>query len=609
MNEVFSKIKSGDLYHLLASCSKEDLAPLVGYITDKFSSSLKTNEAYRVYSPDHTKYISLIASEIRLYGGNTVSNIARGTNGPDYDEVLFDVCQKIGIPSKKEKILDNESNLLKICLPYGWEALSPVDQQAAVKKARDTYATMAGIVTTGAGTALSAGAVVAETIFATAIRAVAAPVGAGLMAKGVADPAFKVTIPCALHIAYLRWKVLKHMEEINRKNSLKIANANATSNSQLVVKRDSPLILGEEADNPVLTFALAEISNTTPVNWQPVSELDNTGISRFNPLLQAVPSLVTQAHVATTQYVEVNIPLNSLTLVKDSINEFRGFVQGANGRITEHVKLTSPENLEKIVNAGALFQVASVIVAQKHLADISQKLTEIKKAVDEIHEHLKDKRETDITGAIDYFKQIAPSILTGELRDSYQHQIEKYEGELLSIRNHLLKDIKKLNHEIENLKDSNMFGTEGMKAVIEKHQQELFNLYQQLFLCIRARACGWQLLLAFPGTEEIAKSRKQNIDESLAMLNVDGELVKQTIAEMDKKIRSLSAVTNTALTLNERKLDLLKWQDKLIGEVTHTRSEIDANIRSVESLAQDKHSATKFLLKVEGGKVVARSPL
>ncbi len=263
---------------------------------------------------------------------------------------------------------------------------------------------------------------------------------------------------------------------------------------------------------------------------------------------------------------------------------------------------------EKIVNAGALFQVASVIVAQKHLADISQKLTEIKLAVNEINKHQKDKRETDMTGAIDYFKQIAPSILAGELRASYQHQIEKYEGDLLSIRNHLLKDLEKLNSEIENLKDDHKFGTEGIKMVIEMHQQNLFDLYQQLFLCIRARACGWQLLLAFPGTEEIAKSRKQNIDESLAVLNVDGELVKKTIAKMDKKIRSLSAVTNTALTLNERKLDLLKWQDKLIEKVTHTRNEIDANIRSVESLVQDKHSATKFLLKVEGGKVVARSP-
>jgi hypothetical protein len=67
------------------------------------------------------------------------------------------------------------------------------------------------------------------------------------------------------------------------------------------------------------------------------------------------------------------------------------------------------------------------------------------------------------------------------------------------------------------------------------------------------------------------------------MPNVNGKLVKQTIAEMDKKIRTLSAFTNAELTLNERKLDLLKWQDKLIKEITYIRREIDANIHSVES--------------------------
>lgn len=457
MNDVFSKIKSGDLYSLLASCSNEDLAPLVSYITDKLSNYLVTDDIYKRHSPDHTKYTKLIASEIRLYGGNSVSNIACGGVGPDYDEVLFDVCQKIGIPSTKGRILDNESNLLRICLPYGWEALSPVNQQAAVKKARDTYATTGGIVTTGVGTA---------TIFATAIRTIAVPVGVGLIAKGVADPAFEVTIPCVLHIAYLRWKVLNYIEN-HRKKTLQIANVSASTNSQLVVNRDSPLIIGEDADKPVLTFALAKISKHSPVNWQPVSESDGTGISSFNPLLQAVPSMVTKMHIATTQYVEVNIRLDSLTPVKNSTDELRGYVIGSNGRITEQAKLLSPENLEKIVNAGALFQVASVIVAQKHLADISQKLTEIKKTVDDIHKHQKDKRETDITGAVDYFKQIAPSILAGELRDSYEHQIEKYEGELLSIRNHLLKDIKNQNHEIENLKDGHIFGTEGIKALIK----------------------------------------------------------------------------------------------------------------------------------------------
>lgn len=596
MNNIFEKIKSGDLYSLLAVCSKEDLAPLVEFMKDKWSNALESSESYKKNNPDHTKYTDLIADEVRRYGGNTAINLTRGGHGPDYAEVVFDVCRTLDIPSKKENICENESNLLKLCLPFGWETLDQTKQEYIIKECQKKYVASGGIVSSGAGIAT----VVTEGIFSTAMRTVSLPLGAALVAKGVADPAFKVTIPCVLHIAYLRWKVLKYMEENNKKTQLKISNVN-----NVVVKRDSELVIGEEKNNPVLTMALVEISIDNPLNWQLVSASDKTGISRLNPLLQAIPSLITKENVDTTQYVVTSIPLESLTRVKGSDDEFRAIVRGTNGKITEHAKLTSADNLKSIVNATALWQIASVAVAQKHLADISQKLTEIKKTVDDIHQHLQDKRETNMTGAIDYFKQIAPSILAGELRDSYQHQIEKYEGDLLSIENHLSKDVVKLNAEIQHLKDSDMFGTAGMKLKIEEHQNKISNLYEQLLLCIQARACGWQLLLAFPQTEQTTKNRKKDIVESLSMLNVDNGIVKNTITEMDKKIRDLSATTNTALTLNTRKLELLEWQDNLIEKITRIKSEIEKNLNAVESFVQDKHKDVDFLLKIENGEIVA----
>lgn len=599
MNDVISKIKSGSLSVLLSVCSKEDLAPLVDYIKDKLSNSLEENEKYKKHSPDHTKYTDLIADEIQLYGGNTVSNLARGGKGPDYEEILFDVCQKLGIPSKRgwNELFHNEINLLRIYLPYGWEKLSSAEQENAVKisvdQAMDTY-----------------GGDKKTFLAASFLRGIAVPVAAGLLAKGITDPAYTVTIPCTLHITYLRWKVLNHMEN-HRKKTLAVTNVNGLKNNQLVIKCDSPIFLGEDADKPILTLALAEISKSNFVNWEPVSESDGSGMSRFNSLLQLVPGLATKAQVATTQYIEINIPLESLSLVKGSTTEYRAFVRGANGQFVEHAQLTmsKPENLTNLVNAGALFQIVSVVVAQKHLADISQKLTEINEAVNRVLEFQNDERKAKMTGAIDYFRQIAPSILACNLDVSFRQQIEKYEGDLLSVRNHLRGDIEKLNKEIESLNNSDMFGSDGMKQVIDKHQKTLFNLYQQQLLCIQARACGWQLLLAFPGTEDIAKNRKRDIDQSLNEFSVNGKLVKQTIVEMDKKIRKLSAISNTALTLNQRKIDLLKWQDELISEIVGTQNKIDENLRSVEELVFSKRSATKFLLKVEGGEVVSRCPL
>ena len=50
------------------------------------------------------------------------------------------------------------------------------------------------------------------------------------------------------------------------------------------------------------------------------------------------------------------------------------FVRGPNGRIVEQARLFDAANLQRMVSAAALWQVASVIVAQKHLADISGRL-------------------------------------------------------------------------------------------------------------------------------------------------------------------------------------------------------------------------------------------
>ncbi len=363
MNDIFSKIKNGDLYALLDVCSQEDLNPLVESITkrfdsllknvaDKFSNSIEANTIYQRYYPDHKQYTDLIADEIRLYGGNSISNMYRQRTGPDYDEILFDVCQKLDIPSEKREIIKNEKKLLKLCLPDNWENLSLIEQEKVLAKARKDYKTYGGLITSGVGIAT---------------RVISTPIAASLLTKGITDPAFTITIPCVLQIAYLRWKVLNRMtKDTTQKN-----NPYKNSNNQLVTQSDSSLVIKSDSENPLITFSLVDVPQNTNLNWQQILESDNTGISRFNSLLQAVPNLVTKAHIATTQYLKSDIPLESLTLAKGSTSEYRGYTRDLKGQFEKHAKLTSADDLTNIVNAAALFQIASVILAQKHLADIN----------------------------------------------------------------------------------------------------------------------------------------------------------------------------------------------------------------------------------------------
>ena len=144
----------------------------------------------------------------------------------------------------------------------------------------------------------------------------------------------------------------------------------------------------------------------------------------------------------------------------------------------------------------------------------------------------------------------------------------------MCIRDSLLVDIRAESQQTLNVTDETLFGSKGMEDAIQEHQQRLQNLYQQLLLCIRTRACGWQLLAAYPGEERLKTTRKRSIKEALELLAENGDLLSGTDHLMRKKVQSMSALFNRNVIVNQRKLDLLAWGDRLIGEVSQRREQI-----------------------------------
>ncbi|KYZ86280.1 hypothetical protein A3Q32_17730 [Alcanivorax sp. KX64203] len=288
METKIKDIARGDLYALLSICTKEDLDPLVKCITGKFSNWLEINDDYKKYSPDHTKYYRVIADEIRLFGGNTFRNLTRG-EGPPYDEVVFDVCRKLDIPCHAGETVQNERNLLTFFLERQWTRLSETEREKLIEQARLDAAKKAGF------NAKNAVAQVAPLLLA---RYAVAPIGWGMAVFNFADTAFSVTVPCVLHVAYLR---KKHMEEANF-NSMRKPDVDKMPVVQTPA-RSSALLVGDSEESPVLS--LISISEPKVPDWTPVTDDDE--VSRLNPLLQAVPSLVAAGEMANGQYMEVVI--------------------------------------------------------------------------------------------------------------------------------------------------------------------------------------------------------------------------------------------------------------------------------------------------------------
>ena len=132
---LLSEIKKGNLYALLDVCTDEDLEPLVDLLKGPWSSSLTSDTQYKRFPSHPSRYSVAIGDEIRAFGGNTVRNQVRG-GGPEYEEVVVDVCKRLGVPHKDNSIVENESALLHLLFAQDWNTLDAAGRDRAIARSR-----------------------------------------------------------------------------------------------------------------------------------------------------------------------------------------------------------------------------------------------------------------------------------------------------------------------------------------------------------------------------------------------------------------------------------------------------------------------------------------
>ena len=239
MSEIKLREPDPDLIPLLRKCSSEELDNLVGYLTQKggASSQLKSTKAYRRWHPDHSKYVDEIIAEIQKYGGNTIFNIVRGGVGVAYRDIVLKVGSRLKVKTVKSDPIDRiEQQVLMKVLEKSWEKMSDKEKKTLIEgimpetgaddlpKEFPTALLQTAIIAGGGIVSyklslIVAGAVaraslqrgitfVAGTSVARWSAAFAGAVGLGIAALwtlfDVLGPAYRVLIPCVLHIALLR---------------------------------------------------------------------------------------------------------------------------------------------------------------------------------------------------------------------------------------------------------------------------------------------------------------------------------------------------------------------------------------------------------------------
>lgn len=229
----------------LKSCTKEELAPLVGVIlgTDdegnidcagRFSSHLDMSPAFIKFYPDHTKYVDDIIEEVQKFGANSLATIMRGGLGVPYHEVLCDAAKKLKVNfNKKSTTKVIEECLLSKILMDAWERMSEDERKMVLKEAEKVFGVKVGGISAAAAIKIfRAGGfksyqlamiivnAVAKSVFghglklagnvylARLLAVLAGPVGWAISGvwtlADIASPAFRVTLPACVYIAALR---------------------------------------------------------------------------------------------------------------------------------------------------------------------------------------------------------------------------------------------------------------------------------------------------------------------------------------------------------------------------------------------------------------------
>ena len=596
------------LVQLLLNADKGDIDLLIDYVTNtgKFGFSMSDSvkavlqDAKRQEIPDD-ETLRLLVRELQHFGGNTFVNLFR-RNGVSYSEIVDDVAShlKMKVPATAS-VEEKEALIIDCVFTSSWKKMSddersqilrdmgingsasmdiPVWQRAAL------VANSLAQTTAGKVLPLIAGLGIGRVL-----GVLTGPVGLAITglytAYDISNPAFRVTLPCVVQIAWIRLK-----------NSRQFRLATQPSPASMpALTYDQRWGFGHDIHQPALT--VATIPPSESINTGAMQEQDIIGISRLSPLLQTLPSLATSAHVASHQYMEViiNGPLAS---VKDSPG-FRGFSLGEKG-IKEHAVLLNPDKLSQLVNAGMLLNVASAVLAQKHLADISKKLTEIVEAVREVSAFQNNARKSEIIGAIQYLQQITPVVIEEQCSPAIRQKLEDIEVQFSALQSHLLNDITAAGDKVAALKDRGLFGSTEITNKIQTQQNILDERIHEWDLAMKVRAQALHLLTHAEGNTTLVRHRQRTIVHNYQEFE---SVVDKVERQVHQRIQGISALTEQSNTTNANKVLLRKWTKTTLMHQKMAIEEAHSSFgKFQQGLLAEQPQSARLLVEMQDGKPV-----
>jgi hypothetical protein len=381
-----------------------------------------------------------------------------------------------------------------------------------------------------------------------------------------------------LHIAYLR----SVMAECGR-----LEGVLAGSRAIVRTKRDEPvnsvIVIGDDGA-PVLS--LAAIPREVTENWT-FMKPDGRTLSKLTPFIEALqPLFSAQKSLSGNNIYSSRLPLS----YSGKVGGFAGVAKGHQGMMP----------LQQVTAVGlsgpAVFLTATAAIAQQ------QQMERIEKALDDIKAMLADvsrfqqvERHSALTGSIRYFRQVARAVLSGELASEVLHTIEQHEAELVKIYEHLVNDLRVATETLRAIKKET-FGSAKYVKALQNAQAVVTSLYDDILLCLRARACGFQLMSAYPGRGAGKQARYEAICRDIHPFLPAGEATAALDRVLRDKLQAIASYESKAL--------LLVSESMLFENIRQADSAIITGLAAAISVEAQTDDSLVLDFQVNSGQVV-----
>lgn len=312
----------------------------------------------------------------------------------------------------------------------------------------------------------------------------------------------------------------------------------------------------------------------------------------IEPLAQIAPSIATAAAANSKSLMEVVIK-GELLQATDG-NGLRAIAKAPKG--FEHARLYEPQNLQKMANAAAIFQILSVAVAQKHLADISATLKRVENKVSDIQNFLESERSGTIHAIIQYIKKVKLEIENGEFNELSRHKLEDFDAELDKASFTLLEQIRR---ESRSELETDTAGCEGEYRSAKSKHTKIQKLISELVLCNETRLTAWYLCRVFPGGKHGLQAKLEQIKESRKDIDKIQSIIYEST--IDDCAQITSALTRNSL-IEERRADIKNINTENIKKLATSSNQATTIFELLEQLNQDKNRDHRIIVESTGNR-------